>query len=270
MSHGKYGYLSRDFSVPAPTFENYLTDAHAFGATDPLPNSPSFVDRESLVSSWPMYENDKYGDCTVASAFHSIASFTAFSGLVPGGAMFTDAEATKVYEAVCPGFNPVTDANDNGSTLATVCKYMVKTGATDTTGKVHKWAAWAEIGDYTNLKLLKRVLNAFGTVYLAINCPDSALEQFDNGQPWTYVGGPIDGGHAICLQYSAVNTGTLDDETVITWGAEEKVAESFFRNYLVEAVAVVSADDVNVTTGTNPAGLNLAQLVADCQTEYLT
>jgi hypothetical protein len=264
LPHGKYGYQPRDFSKPAPELENYI-----LAATDPLPASPSFVDRETKVTSWPMYKNDTVGDCTVAAMLHAIASMTAFSGVVPGGAMFTDTEAIKIYSAVS-GYDPVTGNNDNGATLADVCDYMVKTGAKDTTGRIHKLAAWAEINAYTNLRLLKRVTNAFGSAYLAIDCPYSALDQFDAGQPWTYdPSSAIDGGHAIPLQYSAVNTGTFDDETIVTWGAEQKMNEAFALNYLVEVVALVSADDINVQTGKNPVGLDLTQLVADCQTQYL-
>lgn len=265
MPHGKFGYLPRDFTVPAPELETYIVA----GDTDPLPNSPSFVDRESKVTSWPMYKNDMIGDCTVAGMLHAVSSMTAFSGVVPGGAMFTDDEAVKIYSAVS-GYDPVTGANDNGATLASVCQYMVKTGAKDVNGRVHKLAAWAEINSYSNLRLLKRVCNAFGSVYLAIECPYSALDQFDAGEPWTYVANSqIDGGHAIPLQYSAVNTGTFDDETIITWGAEQKMSENFAFAYLQEAVAIVSADDVNVQTGKNPVGLDLTQLVADCQSKYL-
>ena len=267
MTHGKYGYLSRDFSVPAPEFEDYVKTQFTTG--DPLPLPPSFVDRETKVSSWPMYKNDAIGDCTIAAMLHAVASMTAFSGVVPGGAMFTDTEAVKIYSAVS-GYDPVTGANDNGATLASVCQYMMKTGAVDVTGRVHKLAAWAEIDNYTNLRLLKRIANAFGSAYLAINCPFSALDQFDAGQPWTYdPSSAIDGGHCIPLQYSAVNTGTLDDETIVTWGAEQKMNEAFFENYGEEAVALVSADDVNVQSGKNPVGLNLTQLVSDCQSKYL-
>jgi hypothetical protein len=263
--YGKHGYLPRDYSEPAPELENYLLA----GGADPLPPSPSFVDRESKVASWPMYKNDVIGDCTVAAILHAISSMTAFSGVVPGGAMFTDDEAVKIYSAVS-GYDPATGANDNGATLTAVCKYMTKTGAVDVNGRAHKLAAWAEVSHYANVRLLKRIVNAFGSAYLAIQCPYSAQDQFNAGQPWTYVpGSPIDGGHAIPLQYSAVNTGTFDDETVITWGAEQKMNEAFARNYLVEAVAVVSADDINVQTGTNPAGLALTQLVADCQSKFL-
>lgn len=264
MPHGKYGYVPRDFSKPAPEFGRYVL------AADPLPDSPAFADRESKVTSWPMYKNDQLGDCTVAGMLHAISSMTAYSGQVPGGAMFTDEEAVKIYSAVS-GYDPVSGANDNGAQLADVCKYMVQTGATDVNGKVHKLAAWAEITSFANLRLLKRVANAFGSVYLAINCPYSALDQFDAGKPWTVdPSSQIDGGHAICLQYSAVNTGTMDDETIITWGKEQKMNEAFARTYLAEAVALVSADDVNVQTGKNPVGLDLQTLVNDCQTQYLT
>ena len=257
--------MMSQFRVLAPACESYLIP----GATDPLPQSPPFVDRESEGAKWPMYKNDAIGDCTVAAILHAISSMTAFSGVVTGGAMFTDEEAVKIYSAVS-GYDPATGENDNGATLADVCRYMVQTGATDLYGNVHKLAAWAEVSGYTNLRLLKRILNAFGTVYLAIDCPYSALDQFDAGKPWTYdPSSQIDGGHAIPLQYSAVNTGTFDDETIITWGAEQKMSEAFARNYLVEAVAVVSADDINVQTGKNPAGLDLEGLVNDCQTRYL-
>ena len=36
MTHGKYGYLPRDFSKPAPEFESYILSA----GTDPLPELP--------------------------------------------------------------------------------------------------------------------------------------------------------------------------------------------------------------------------------------
>lgn len=262
------GALPRDKSRPAPSLEDYLTDRDAFGA-DPLPTASGKVDRASQVTTWPMYRNDILGDCTVAAAFHATSAVETYAGSMTGTPLFSDDEAVKVYSAVS-GYDPVTGANDNGSTLQTVSEYMISTGATDIQGRTHKWLAYAEIEDFGDLKLLKRALNAFGTVYLAINCPQSALTQAQNKEPWTVVeGSPVDGGHAIDLQYNAVSTGEWDDEQVITWGQVQKMNEAFAREYIVEAVAVVPAGSVNPATGLNPAGLDLHQLVTDCQTKYL-
>lgn len=264
------GALPRDKSVAAPSLEAYLTDAKRFGAYDRiLPVANGKVDRESKVTSWPMYRNDQLGDCTVAGMFHSVSAVEAFASTMTGTPIFSDDEATKIYSAVS-GYDPVTGANDNGATLADVCKYMVKTGAHDIQGKRHQLLAWAEIEDFTNLKLLKRVLNAFGTVYLAIDCPVSAMDQFQAGQPWTLdPESPSDGGHCIPLQYNAVNTGEWNDETVITWATEQKMNEAFAKAKIVEAVAIVPAASVDPATGLNPAGLDLHALVTDCQTKYL-
>ena len=263
----RFGAQPRDHSKPAPALEHYLTDVRAFGA-DPLPLSPSIVDRVSRVKTIPMYKNDAVGDCTVAAMLHMFETWAVYSGKAMDGGLFADAEAIKIYSAVS-GYDPATGANDNGAQLADVCRYMVKTGAVDKAGKVHKLAAWAEIGDYSNLRLLKRTLNAFGANYLAIQVPSSAMQQFNAGQPWRYVGDQnIEGGHAIPQVYSAVNTGAWDDEQVETWGARQKVNESFAHAYLCEAIACVSADQVNAA-GLNPAGLRLDALVHDCQTQYM-
>jgi hypothetical protein len=263
------GALPRDKSKAAPSLESYLTDAERFGASDPLPAAYGKVDRESAVTSWPMYRNDQLGDCTVAGILHGISAVEAFASPMSGTPIFSDDEVTKIYSAVS-GYDPATGANDNGATLADVCRYMVKTGAVDIQGKRHQLLAWAEIENYTDLKLLKRVLNAFGTTYLAIDCPVSAMDQFQAGEPWTLVkDSPSDGGHAIPLQYNAVNTGEWNDETVITWATEQKMSEGFAKAKLVEAVAIVPAASINPATGLNPAGLDLHALVTDCQTKFL-
>ena len=254
----KTGALPRDFTLRAPSFESAIVDPRA------LPNVPLNVDWTTPVTSWPMYSNDIWGDCTVAAMFHAIAALTANSGLVPGGAMFSYDETVTVYEAVCPGFNPNGDRNDNGATLASVCQYGVRNGFTDTSGRVHKLAGWAEIGAYNNLNLLKQCLYVFGTVYLAVNLQDAQQTQFSDGQPWSYVqGSPIDGGHCIPLERSALNDpGVFYNESVITWGAKWKVNRPFLINQLTEAVIFFTEDWIEAN-GTSPSGLDLTQIIAD-------
>lgn len=261
---GKLGAQARDRSKPAPRLESYILSSD-FGAT--LPDAPARVDRVSAIKSWPMYCNDRLGCCTVASMLHSFEAWEVLAGR-PGDSLFSDKEVIKIYSAVS-GYDPETGENDNGAQLSDVCNYMVKTGAVDRNGKLHKLAAWAEVEDYTNLPLLKRVLNAFETAYLAIQVPESAMDQFQAGQPWTPVAGsPIEGGHAIPLQFSAVETRSLNDETIVTWGAPQRMNEAFAHENLVEVIAMVSEDQV-AAGGTNLAGLAIDQLVTDCQTSYL-
>jgi hypothetical protein len=200
---------------------------------------------------------------------------TAYSGQFVDGVVFNESEAVSVYSAVT-GYDPSqtqpdgSNPTDQGAMLSDVCKYMVTTGATDSNGHLHKLAAWAEISDCTNLRLLKKVANAFGAVYLAIQCPESALQQFNANQAWSYVpGSQIAGGHAIDLQWSAVGDRVWADEAIVTWGQLHRMKEAFARNYIVEAVAIVSADDVNVQTGRNPVGLDLQTMIDDCQTRFL-
>lgn len=279
---GKRGALARrDFSASVPVLEQFVTDARAFGGSLPL-----VVNDIDAVSSYPMLMNDSIGDCTVAGILHACQAVSALSGRNPGGASFSDEEALKVYSAVS-GYNgdPNTDV---GATLASVCDYGVKTGFTDVNGEVHKLAGWAEIGDPTNLGLIKKALYTFGTVYLAVELPQSAEDQFNAEQPWTYdASSPDAGGHCIALQFDALWAGDsaaveaiiaaaqagidpgsnpgLDVEDVVTWGAKQKVQAGFFHNYLVEAVVPVFADWVSAT-GKSPSGLDLNGLLAASRT----
>src|ERR1700750_1633926 len=42
-----------------------------------LPAPPDAFDETSGVDSWPMYANDRIGDCTTAAAAHMIEAWTA-------------------------------------------------------------------------------------------------------------------------------------------------------------------------------------------------
>jgi hypothetical protein len=257
MNH-MYGALPRDFSVKVPTFEAAIVDPKA------LPGPPITVDWTTKVSSWPMYQNNIWGDCTVAGVFHALAAITANSGIVPGGAMFSNAEVLKVYEAVSPGFNPIGDVNDNGATLVSVMQYGIKTGFKDTAGKVHKLAGYAEVGNYTNLALLKSALYTFGSVYMAVNLQQAQENQFSEGLPWSYVpGSPIVGGHCIPMELSSLDDpGVSYNETIITWGAKQKVNRPFLENQLSEAIVFFTEDWIEAN-GTSPSGLDLTQIIAD-------
>jgi len=254
---GKFGAKPRDFSIKAPVFEKYVTDVRA------LPVAPLRVDRMSKVTRWPMYLNDELGDCTDAGMLHGVSGMTAFSGRVAGGAMFTNSVAEVMYERT-GGYVPGDPSTDNGATLQAVAQFMVSTGVTDTKGNLHKLAAYANVGDPTNLPLLKRVLNTFGTVYCAFDIPESAQQQFADHKVWSVIdGSPIVGGHCIPMQYSAL--GAPNDnraETFITWGAEQAATAEWVTKYITQAVVLVGNDWID-RNGTTIEGLNMSQLLAD-------
>jgi hypothetical protein len=244
---GKLGRLAPhpEKTHPRLTLEKYVD----FSA---LPATPKVVDRASLVPSWPMYYNDQLGDCTCAAVGHMIQGWTAYAG---NEVTLPNSDILSLYEAV-GGYVPGNPSTDNGCVIQDVCEYWNKTGVGG-----HKIAAYAAMAYPSNPRTLKQILYLFGTVYLGINCPESAQQQFQDNLPWTYdPTSPIEGGHAICLQYSASHT--LDGESVVTWGALQKMNDAFVENYVEEAWICLSEDWLSVA-GTDVNGFNYSQLQAD-------
>jgi hypothetical protein len=260
----KKGALPRRPSVQLPRLENFL-DAQALAQA--MPAAVGVIDRESPVSSFPMYANDRVGCCTCSGMGHACAIWTALSHMIPGGAMFTDTEILKMYSAVS-GYNPATGQNDNGAELYQVCNYMMTTGITDTTGKLHKIAGYADIASYNNLGYLKQVLNAFGTVYLGVNVGDAEENAFSMGQPWTLPErgvqvGPNGIDHCVIMSLSAFAVpGVMNDETIITWGAEQKMNVNWAWTNVGEAIAIFSEDWMEAN-GDSPIGQAAAQIIAE-------
>jgi len=272
----KKGALPPDPRVLIPRLEDYI-DVTAL--TTGLPPAPGPVDRESKVKAWPMYANGPdssappviastgVGDCTCAGIAHFLAAVTAFSGDVPGGVMFSDDAVLAMYEAV-GGYQLGNAATDNGCMLQAVCQHMVTTGLPDLGGKVHKLAGYFEIGGYTNLELLKQVANTFGGVYLGVAVSDEADQQFSEGLPWTLPTaaanvGPAGIDHCVVLEYSAFGVaGVGDDETVITWGVEQRINQAWAETNIGQAIGLITEDWI-AKNGTSINGQSLAQLIAD-------
>jgi hypothetical protein len=255
---GKLGRRPRNPERPVLTFETYIRPRSA--AFIPVTPETREVDRASQVSSWPMYLNDQLGDCTIAGAAHMLTAMCVYAGHPEPS--FPGEVIQAAYSAVS-GYVPGDESTDNGADMQTVLEYLRQDGLADATGKVHKVAGYALIGNPANEQLLGSVLEATGTVYYGIACPDSALTQFSAGEPWTYVPGPPpQDGHCIVLQRRlATGTASAVDEWV-TWGQLQRGTFGFAAHYGEEAYFVASEDWVE-TTGADPEGLDLAQLLAD-------
>lgn len=215
----------------------------------PMP-PPSKAYYEYKVLGWGMYGNDQFGDCTCAGPAHEVMNRTAHSGTLVAP---TDAEVLAMYGTVCPGFDPATDANDNGAAITDALNYMVNTGLAGE--KIDGWAAI----DYTNQTAIKQGIYLFGSVNIGVQIPNSAMDQTQAGKPWEVLenDGGIDGGH--CIPVMGYGSEGL---TCVTWGQLQQMSWQWFMTYCDEAYCELAMDWVRAN-GTAVNSLNMAQLTED-------
>lgn len=215
---------------------------------------PSAVDYLSHVATWPMYGNDTLGDCTAAAAGHQREAWTNYG---QGATTLTaDADILRFYEA-CSGYIPGHPDTDNGAVMQDCCNYWRKAGLAG-----DKILAFFQINP-SNLAEVKAALYLFGGVYVGVNIPTSALDQFDAGVAWDYdptADNSIEGGH--CIHLGAMDaTGLM---TVTSWGRTQKVTPAWWNRFTEECWAMASMDWVN-KAGLSPEGLDVAALNAQYQ-----
>lgn len=268
----KLGRLPRDTSRWAPTLEDYYRP-HPMAAAGlpPVANSAK-VDYASKVTDWPMYCNgpdsgnppaspDGVGDCAIAEIAHAYTALDVYADKPQ--VLFNDSEIIAVYSRNS-GYNPKTGANDNGCQLQDVLADQRKNGMVDAKGTTHKVAAYAALGNPTDITMLSEVLYTFGFVYVGINIPDQAMSTFGPGTVWTYwPGSPIDGGHCVGLHSRDPYGSRVGVFGLECWGVDAQWSTiSFIENYVEEAWAVFTEDWVEAN-GSATNGLALAQLEAD-------
>jgi hypothetical protein len=204
-------------------------------------------------NNWGALGNDQYGDCVEADEGHYLMLRTANASsiVVP-----TTEQVLALYSAET-GFNPNDPNTDQGTDETGDCQYMVSTGLLG-----HKASATGMV-DPTNMALMRWCIQLFGACKIGLNVPQSAIDQFNAGQPWAQVpdDGGIAGGHDVPLvRYYA--DGSFD---CITWGQRQRILPNFLApsaGYLEEAHALLFPDFIT-STGNTPAGFNLTMLIAD-------
>ena len=241
------GKLGRRPPYPADTHPRLRLGDFLDYAT--LPPIPAQVDYLSEVTDWPVYLNDQIGDCTCAAAGHMIEAWSRYGAGTT--VEVTDQDVLTAYEAV-GGYVPGDPATDQGAVMQDVLGYWRKTGIGG-----HRILAFAQV-DVTNFAEVYAALYLFGTVYIGVNFPASAMQQFDAGQPWSVVAddGGIIGGHA-------VNLGQRDGTglKVVTWGRVQDLDQAWFGRYCEEAWIVCDQEWITATGG-SPEGLDVAALNA--------
>jgi hypothetical protein len=213
-----------------------------------LPDPPAALDLTERVHEWPMYANDRIGDCTTAAAAHMIEAWTAEAR----------GHATEVSEpAVLAAFDrvklvdPVT--GEEGAIELDVLRDWHSHGVAR-----HRIAAYVRVPVHDHT-LVRTAAWLFGGLYIGLQLPLSAQRQ----RTWDWLGwltGPARpgswGGHAVnVVRYS---TGSL---TVVTWGRLQDMTWRFWDRYCDEAYCILSHDFLDGDRA--PNGFDLDALRAD-------
>lgn len=251
---GKTGRIKNDPSRPRIT----LSTREVLGLAAYSP--PLTIDHYSAVpaASWGMDKNDALGDCTVADVDHEVKSDQVTAGNTEVAS--SEAECVTIYQTV-GGYNPADPSTDQGAEMQVVRQDWRKSGFT-LGGQTNQILLFAEV-DFGQRNLVEWCLDNFGSIGLGINFPDSAMTQFNNGQPWDVVPNaptPTEG-HAIAL--------VGYDETywyVVTWGKVQKMTPQFFTAYVEECWVSLTADFVNTKSGDTALGQTLYQMGLQFQT----
>jgi len=219
-----------------------------------LPTPPAAVSYGAKVTAWPMYDNDRYGDCTCAAAGHMIQNWTANA---TAEVTVPDASVLTFYEHFVGTPPPA----DKGCDMLSVLRYWRKTGVDS-----HKVLAFASI-ELQNQEQAQSACWLFGSIYIGVALPDFTLPPNVDPLtiPWVVPPGGLVGnaapnpnnGHCIpAVSYDA------DNLYVVTWGEIKPMSWGFYSAYADEAFAVISEDFIEAN-GLNPAGFDLTALKTD-------
>ena len=216
----------------------------------PLPKN--FGHSRVLGAEWGMLGNDVAGDCFFAGACHQTMLWTAESR---DQAKFTDAEALRAYSEAT-GYDESKPDSDQGTDLSEGCEYWRTTGLPDVTGKRHKIVAYLAL-DPTVPEIRWYADFLFSGSGLGVDLPSNAEDQFDAGDPWTYLRGSSSlGGHFVN------SLGRQDGVAVLgTWGKAQRASEYWISKYAVQGVAFVTTE--NLVNNKSPEGFDSQSLLAD-------
>ncbi len=213
-----------------------------------LPPAPTTLDLAHNVGDWPMYDNDRIGDCTTAAAGHMIEAWSAASH---GTAVeISDAAVLDAFDHV-KQVDPLT--GEEGAVELDVLTFWRKSGIGG-----HKIGAFARVAVHDE-SLARTGTYLFGGLYIGLSLPLSAQHQ----DVWDWTGsldGPAKpgswGGHAVDVVGYDANA-----LTIVTWGSLKQMTWRFWERYVDEAYCLLSDDFLNA--GRAPNGFDLAALKED-------
>lgn len=197
--------------------------------TGTVPTHPASADHFARVSDWGLYRNDAYGDCGPTSVANSRKLITRY---------LTTAEQSPTQDDVFdlyrrsgnPGFDPATDADDNGVDMQTMLEAVHAGGI----GGI-RCVAFAKV-DPKDLDEVRAAVSIFGFVLLGVDLEVAQQTQTGAGL-WDYGRSSEWGGHAVLAGRYA--TGLSDRLGVVTWGEVVDTTDAFLGHQLEEAWVVI-------------------------------
>jgi GNAT superfamily N-acetyltransferase len=238
---GKLGKLPVRTDVRTLVISSYADAAQ-------LPAPPEELDLTEHVAEWPMYANDRRGDCTTAAAAHMIEAWTAAAR---GGAIeISETAVLRAFERV-KVIDPF--SGDEGAFELDVLRDWRNHGI----GR-HRIGAYARVS-LRDHRLVRATAWLFGGLYIGLALPLTAQRQ--RIWEWTgSLGGDARpgswGGHAVdVVRFDRAGM------SVVTWGRLQRLTWSFWDRYCEEAYCILSNDFLD--HGTAPNGFDLEALKAD-------
>lgn len=199
-----------------------------------LPAAPRHFGNGRMFRDWGMLGNDAVGDCAFAGSAHEHMCWTGIGNKGAQSSKFTTSGVLSDYSALT-GYRPSNPSTDRGTDVSQLMDYRRKIGIVDAGGDRHKIDLAVRLEPRNNTFSWDEFIRAvytFGVVAVGTLIPASAMDQFNAGQPWSYVGDQnIQGGHYI----PAVGTPHRDRQvSVITWGVRQEMMRDFFEAYVDE------------------------------------
>jgi hypothetical protein len=216
----------------------------------PQPPDPNNYGHASSQTVRGVLGNADYGCCFWSGSAHEHMNWAAAAGRQ---ANFTVNDVLGDYGAAT-GFTANDPSTDQGTDMQQGASYRRKVGILDSNGVRHQVGAYLAI-EPGNIQEHIVASYIFGAVGIGIRFPNSAMDQFDNGQPWDVVkGSRVEGGHYVPL------LGRKNGQFMIsTWGALHPMTDAFLSEYNDESVVYISPDFLNDVAKT-PEGFDMPRL----------
>jgi hypothetical protein len=212
-----------------------------------MPPIPASFDFGSGVQ-YPMFLNDRIGDCTCAASAGLIATWTTKAGAAK---ILTDADVLTAYSAVS-GYDPATGQNDNGAVILDVLKYWKNTGIGG-----DKLGAYGDLGNASMALIFAAIWFAEGLT-VGVQLPEYCLQS----ATWDHASNMVAGGHDVIF----TGADGLGNVIGYTWGGEKlTVSPAFIAAQVDELHFGLSLDQLN-GSGLAANGLDLATIQNDVAT----
>lgn len=254
---------------PEPANGRYvaLPSLHTVVKTEMLPRVPPSMTASLDITAWGMLGNSLWGDCVAAGLLHTIHAWTHWAtggtgvhGTVEQALAFYRAVTLRHPEHYSVSFDPSDPGTDNGLVPSDAFSDWYNFGLEDgqpAKDFIQGFATLRAGADaFVDAQRAVAWSGAAGT-YWAL--PNSAMDQFSRGQPWSLI--PDDSSGLAGLHFAP--TFDYDRETgqTCTWAKLQAVEAPFFGAYMIGGIVAVSPDAFDAH-GLDPDSIDLDTLRA--------